>query len=388
MTMERKVFPAEIAEYTSESYFIKRNITSRIIYVAILLVLLILIILLPFIKIDLSTQSRGIIRSKFENNTLQSVVSAEVDKINLSENLYVHKGDTLIWLRTDVIDEQIRRLRAKLDENKLFITDISYLLRGKTNLVVTPKYRSEYSHSLSKLNEQRISLSQSKNEYVISEKLYEKGVESHYEYDQNKRKYQIAQSQLTSTTRDFINNWQAEKTSLEVENNDLESQLKRLEKDKSQYFIIAPISGNIIQYSGIKEGNFIAGGQSLAQIASADDLLIECYVSPADIGYVREGQEVNIQMDAFDYRQWGLLHGTVTEIVSDIVNVDNESFFKVKCSLDKNYLELKNGYRGVLKKGMTLTGRFKLAKRSLAQLLFDKVDNWLNPKIIENGDKD
>lgn len=40
-------------------------------------------------------------------------------------------------------------------------------------------------------------------------------------------------------------------------------------------------------------------------------------------------------------------------------------------------------YTGV-KKGMTLTGRFMITKRSLLQLLYDKTDNWLNPKITEN----
>lgn len=166
----------------------------------------------------------------------------------------------------------------------------------------------------------------------------------------------------------------------------MESQITRLEKDKTQYFILAPISGNIVQYAGVREGNFITAGQTLAQIASDNNLLVECYISPTDIGYIREGQDVNIQIDAFDYRQWGLLHGKVIEIVSDIINIENQPFFKVKCSINKNYMELKNGYKGSLKKGMTLTGRFTLTERSLANLLFDKVDNWMNPKIINNGD--
>ena len=41
----------------------------------------------------------------------------------------------------------------------------------------------------------------------------------------------------------------------------------------------------------------------------------------------------------------------------------------------------KNGYKGDISKGMTLTARFLIANRSLWQLLYDKVDNWLNPKF-------
>ena len=33
---------------------------------------------------------------------------------------------------------------------------------------------------------------------------------------------------------------------------------------------------------------------------------------------------------------------------------------------------------------MTLTGRFMLIRRNLFQLLYDKTDNWLNPKNNEH----
>lgn len=45
-------------------------------------------------------------------------------------------------------------------------------------------------------------------------------------------------------------------------------------------------------------------------------------------------------------------------------------------------MQLKSGYATQVSKGMTLTAKFKIANRSLYDLLFDKVDDWLNPKII------
>jgi len=42
---------------------------------------------------------------------------------------------------------------------------------------------------------------------------------------------------------------------------------------------------------------------------------------------------------------------------------------------------LKNGYEGKLKKGVTLQARFVVTERSLWQLLYDKVDDWVNPNI-------
>jgi HlyD family secretion protein len=56
----------------------------------------------------------------------------------------------------------------------------------------------------------------------------------------------------------------------------------------------------------------------------------------------------------------------------------------VKSSLDKDNLILKNGSVGKLKKGMTLTSRFFLTKRSAFQLLFDEVEDWFNPYNNKN----
>ena len=67
------------------------------------------------------------------------------------------------------------------------------------------------------------------------------------------------------------------------------------------------------------------------------------------------------------------------EIGKDIEFIEDQSVFKVRCSLDQKYLLLKNGFRGNLKKGMTLNANFKLSRRTLFELLYDKMNDWLNP---------
>ena len=109
--------------------------------------------------------------------------------------------------------------------------------------------------------------------------------------------------------------------------------------------------------------------------------MIECYVSPTDIGFIKIGQHVNFQLDAFNYNQWGMSSGEVIDISKDIIIVNEQPVFRVRCSLHNKFLYLKSGYEGSLKKGMTLTGRFQLTNRSLWQLMFDKIDNWLNPAL-------
>jgi HlyD family secretion protein len=377
------IFPPEIISDTTESLFAKRKSSSDLIYIVVVLSVVVAVAILPFIYVQISAQARGIIRTPNENNQLQTSVYGEITEIRISENREVLRGDTLLVLNTQAIQEQINRKEEKIIENSRFIADINQLLSGKTHSLETAKYSTENRYFRTAINEQQTSIDYLYQEYQTSKTLYGKHVIAQAEYLQQKNVYDAAVNQMANIKEQFRNRWEAEKTNYEIENRELESSIKQLEEEKTKYVIKAPVSGAIIQFSGIQKGSFIAPGQTIAQISTNDDLLVECYITPADIGYIKENQEVNFQLDAFNYNQWGLAHGNVREISKDIIFMNEQPVFRVRCTLDTKYLQLKNGYKGNLQKGMTLTGRFYLTDRSLWQLLFDKLDNWVNPKLSE-----
>ena len=80
----------------------------------------------------------------------------------------------------------------------------------------------------------------------------------------------------------------------------------------------------------------------------------------------------------------GLLEGKVIDVDKNITIQKNQAFFKVRCGLNSKTMQLKSGYKTQVSKGMTLTTRYIITRRSLFDLLFDKVDDWVNPKIITN----
>ena len=123
----------------------------------------------------------------------------------------------------------------------------------------------------------------------------------------------------------------------------------------------------------------INAGKLLAEISPDGNLIAECYVSPIDIGLINSNNIVKFQMDAFNYNQWGLATGKIIEIGNDIEIINNNPIFKIRCKIDQKYLTLKNNFKGNLKKGMTFNARFKLTERTLFELLYDKIDDWLNP---------
>ena len=106
---------------------------------------------------------------------------------------------------------------------------------------------------------------------------------------------------------------------------------------------------------------------------------VSCFAGLRSV--LREGLPVRLQLDAFNYNQWGLARATLTEIGRDVSEVDGQAAFRVICTLHDPELRLRNGYVGTLRKGMTLTAHFTLTRRSLLQLLHDKLDDWFNPSF-------
>ncbi|WP_025069322.1 HlyD family secretion protein, partial [Bacteroides propionicifaciens] len=267
----KKLFPIEIQENTIQSYFVKKYTTSKVIYWIILFIIIVFFSLLPFIYADITSQSRVVMRSVNENNSIQSALYSEVTKIDLYENKHVEAGDTLIWLRTDELNEQLLRSGQRILENEAFIVDLSNLVRGRL-IANTPKYRTELAEYKAILAEKKLNLDKIQKEYTISKTLFEKNLESEFNYQQIENRLLTEKSQLNLIEEQYRNRWETERTRLKQDNDNIKSEIQQNKNRQSQYVITAPISGNIVQFIGLQEGNFLSPGQTIAQISSVDSL--------------------------------------------------------------------------------------------------------------------
>ena len=161
----------------------------------------------------------------------------------------------------------------------------------------------------------------------------------------------------------------------------MEALQKQLLEEKEQYVIKASATGTIQQLTGKYVGSSIQAGENLGIISPDSNLLVECYVSPQDIGFLRKDMHANFQINSFNYNQWGLASGKILNIANDFIIQNQKPVFKVQCLMDKTFLKLKTGYVGKIKKGMNLRARFIITRRSIYQLMYDKIDDWVNPKI-------
>ncbi len=378
----KQLFPKEIIENTVEVHQFEHSNKSKTIYAVILIAFIIALTLLPFIRIDIYTTARGMLKPSKERITLTPLQSGKVVFVNMLDNQKVRKGDTLLMTNAAVVTGKIERSATQLEETQQFITDCEYLINTtypKFSKIQSARYQKEFLYFKQKIRELQTRFEKTKIDYLRNQKLYEKGVVAKVEHENSAFEHQLASSTLKQYRRQQKNNWQATLTEYKNSIRELQSGLSQLQQNQKELVITAPINGILKNVMGIEPGSFIAGGINIAEISPDTGLIAECYLSPTDIGLVSEHKSVNFQIDAFNYNQWGLATGSILDISKDVDILNNEPVFKVRCALDQTHLELKNGFTGSLNKGMTLSARFQLTERTLYELLYDKVDDWLNP---------
>ena len=357
---------------------------KKSIYLVITLFVILIIGILPLTNLPVSASSRGIIRSQTENAKIVSVVGGRVIETKLKKNNQeIKHGETLLVITAEQLDTQKSLQSNQSSDYSAQLQDLNKLTRGQYGGLQTGQYQRELSAMQEKIAQVQTQLSLAKKDYDRALLLYNQGVIPRADYDKFYYNYQNLKTQISSIREQQLAQWQAQKRDTERQLRSLGSEITRINQEQKNYIITAPISGRLVNYSGVQKGNFIVQGQPIGEISPEENQVAECMVSPKDIGFIKKNQKVKFQIDAYNYNQWGLLEGKVVDIDQNItVNQQTgEAYFKVRCVMDKNYLQLKNGYKGQIGKGMTLTARFYLLDRTLWQLLFDRVDDWFNPNL-------
>ena len=361
------------------------KVSTQIIYSITLFAIIAALCSLPFIHTTVSVKGSGSLQSNIEKNELLAPISGRVTRINLTDNQKIRKGDILLNIDPTLQQKQGMILSTRTNELNNLLNDATLVLKtvDLSSAEIPALHSGLYAASWQQFMEQTQNATNAKIQaykiYTRYETLFNKKVVTQAEYEQYKFNYDQALSDFNLVARKYKTQWQTEANQYRKELKDLDDQKVQLSEQEKLYELTAQINGTLQGLSGLQVGSFVSAGQKIGEISPDSALLAINYIKPSDIGLIKKGQEARFQIDAFNYNQWGMLIGVVTDISDDIVMINQNPYFKVKCKLNKDYLQLKNGYKGQVKKGMSFSARFTITKRSLYQLLYDQVDDWLNP---------
>ncbi len=378
------LYPGYLGRDSLESYLASSARRRRPVYLAVLALVAALLATLPLVRVDLSVQAAGLVRPVVEKSEVRVPVGGRVTALRVRQGQRVERGAPLAEIETGALDDEAGAAGFRLRELEAGAEDLRRLTTG--GRPVTPRYRREAAQLAGELDEIEQRRVRVRAELARAETLAARGLGP--AADAETRRAELAELDASArlAAERYRARWQAELAQLAVERRDAGSQVARLRQERSLHAVAAPVTGTVEELASVAPGSFLQAGQSLAVISPSSTVVAELYVSPRDVGLLRVGMPVRLQVDAFRYTDWGFLPGRVVEIADDFALVDRAPVFRVRCALDRDRLTLPNGAVGRVKKGMTLRAHFLVGRRSLFQLLRGDAADLLDPRAGHPGE--
>jgi multidrug resistance efflux pump len=384
---KKDLFPFSTLQNSLESYCISITSRSKIIYWIIIFAITLTIVLLPLVYVDISVQARGFFQPGIEKQAITAPFSGKVLFSSVHIGKKIVKGDTLLVIDSETLKARKEVLKNMISENDASVTDLGVLTcmdplteDQVSSDIKTQRYFSESANFRKQHYIQLQKLKKTETEHERSTLLHSQELIPDADYENSLYAFNTESENLKQILLSQKAAWQTDLTQRKNEAVRLNAEMKQVDEELKNRIVISPVDGEIIRSAEVQNGGFVSYNQLIAEISPDGDLLATCFVKPSDIGMIYEDQPVLIQVDAFKYNEWGMLKGRISDISDDmIIEGNSNALFRVRCTLENKTLTLKNGYSAEMKKGMSMTARMLVTRRSLFNLLFDKADKWFNP---------
>ncbi len=291
--------------------------------------------------------AKGIVESE-EEVQINSLVKGKITQMTVDEGDMVTKGESLVTLDKSTLMARINAAGAALDEAKAHLKELE---RG---------YRTEdIEMAKSRFSSAEATYMNAQDEYERQKRLYDKNATTVVELDRAEEKMKVA-AQGLNESRAALQKFQKGARAEEIESAraTVRKATAELEYNKAllpDYTISAPINGVVAER--FKDDNeTVDVGTPILKLINPQKLRIRAELEETDVGKVTNGQDVEIQAEAYKNKEF---HGKVYKVFS-VVRRKAQRSFDPAASFDINtqgiYVRL-DDFTG-LKDGMTVTVRF------------------------------
>lgn len=143
----------------------------------------------------------------------------------------------------------------------------------------------------------------------------------------------------------------------------IDAQLAAIGSGQAEYSVRAVSNGILHLLADYKEGMVVQTGTAVATITPENsEIMVEAYVSTADMARMEEGDEVQMAVDGLIQSIYGNVTGVVESIDSNLTSMEGEngqtnSVFKIRIKPNTDYVVSKSGKKVNLSNGMTVENR-------------------------------
>ena len=363
--------------------------------IPIMLFVIIFLLWAAFSQIDETIKGTGKVVPSGQTKVIQNLEGGIVSAILVNEGDNVKKGDTIynlsnaffsadsitkeidlltfqaILIRLDalienktVVDfpEELKQKIPEIVENetKIFYEDLENNQR-KIEIARDQFNQKDYKLRETKIrfNNLSIELNLAMENMKILDELLNKKVASRKEYiaelskkqsivtqiEETRNSIPILQEELEEARKKIASAESENKSKLLSKYTEVKTEINKLvEKNKAnadreqRKSVISPVNGIINKLYFYTEGGIVKPGDKLAEITPIEDnLTIEAKIKSSDRAFIWEGQDVSIEITAYDFSRYGLLNGKLISISPDSFEDKNGSIYYIaKINADVN----------------------------------------------------
>jgi len=322
-------------------------------------------------EIDQVTRAPGQVIPSGRTQVVQSLDGGTISQILVREGERVRKGQLLVKLDEvrlrAAVDESVAQVaaqRAKMAriEAELFNRPLTFPHEVDSHPEFAANQRQLYLRRREALRSNIASLTTMLNlaqqELNMNMPLLDSGDVSRSEVLRMQRGVADLQGQISAQRNDYLRELQAEYSMTEEELATSEQQLTQRRSALAGAELRSPSDGVVVNIRVTTIGGVLRPGDEVLQVVpSADTLIVEARVPPADIAFVRVGQSAAIKFDAYDSSIYGAASGRVSYVSADTITEQTPqgpvSFYRARLTADTSRLRPRPGERIALQPGMT-----------------------------------
>lgn len=193
-----------------------------------------------------------------------------------------------------------------------------------------------------------------------------------------------AEKKINQVTQEFLKNTYISLAEAEDQIVALRQELTKATKRQELQVLRAPVEGVVQQLAIHTIGGVVQAGDPLMVIVPKDrTLTVEVNVLNKDIGFVREGQKVEVKLEAFPFTKYGVIHGTLQHIAKNAVADENLGLvYPSRILIEKSTIRVR-GKDINLSPGMALTAEIKTGKRRLIEFILSPLLRYKDESLRE-----
>ena len=279
-------------------------------------------------------------------------VPGSVLKVNFQEGQSVTRGQIIAELDRSEFESRYAQAKANLDRAQKTKKQLETMLELSKNTLP-----SEVSRAKANVQSARDTLKNAEKNYKRFEDLFAKGVVSEKERDALKLQYEVAQSRLAES-ESVLKLAQGNLTKIDAVREDIEvatAQINAANAALNQASIYldytrlkSPMDG-VVTSRNIEPGETVTTGREVITISDLSRVDLKIFVDETEIGKVKPGQKVDVQVDTFPgktYTGYVSFISPEGEFTPKVIQTTKERVklvYLVKVSIGNPHLELKAG---------------------------------------------